>query len=66
MSELANFWTSVSNGPNYKAPRVPLSHQLEAFECEHGLFDHAIFGLVRLRLFFNVGNTIRFVRAVNC
>jgi hypothetical protein len=63
MSELANFYNLVSNGPTFTALQ---SHQLETFKRKHGLFDHVIFGLsLRRLLFLNIGNTTRFLRAVN-
>jgi hypothetical protein len=69
MSAFANFWGSCQQRwfeVRITAPRAP-SHQLEAFESEHGLYNHVIFRLSFRKFFFlSVGNAIWFFfRAMN-
>ena len=63
MSAFANFWGSCQRRFDVRitAPRAP-SHQLEAFESEHGLFNHVTFRLSFRNFFFllSIGNATWF------
>src|SRR6266446_663121 len=67
MSAFANFWGTCQRRFDVRitAPWAP-SHQLEAFESEHGLFNHVILRFSFRNFFLRVGNPIWFFfRATN-